>query len=118
MFDHSSVWMEKLKQIFVVLEKRFVRVKQFHDICWLSRIEAIEAVSKSYNGLVLYFEEGRSDALADGIAITTIHVMLRKKARRLLILCYKRRRSAKSSISFVEAVIKNINDRFLEHHLI
>ena len=56
-FSHSSIHLEKLKLVFAVLENKFVRLKKLYDIHWLSRVEAIEAVVKSYNALVVYFDE-------------------------------------------------------------
>ena len=40
---------------------KFVRLKKLYDIRWLSRVEAVEAVVKSYSDLVVYFDEAAVD---------------------------------------------------------
>lgn len=52
-FSHLSVKIANLKSLFGVLQQKYIKLKKIHDICWLSRQEAIEAVVKSYQVLVL-----------------------------------------------------------------
>ena len=68
-FSHSSVRMEKLKAVFHVLDKKFVRLQRLYDIRWLSRLQAVKAVVTTYETLIVYFEnESNKDATADGLA--------------------------------------------------
>ena len=43
-FSHSSVRMDRFKEVFHVLEKRFVRLQKLYDIRWLSRLQTVKAV--------------------------------------------------------------------------
>ena len=53
---------EKLKLVFSVLDMKFVRLKTLYDIDWLSRVvEAVEAVAKSFDALVVYIDETATD---------------------------------------------------------
>ena len=55
--------------MFSVLNKKFVRIQKLFDICWLSRLQAVRAVVRSYEVLVTYFEDqSNKDITADGIA--------------------------------------------------
>ena len=68
-FSHSSVRTERLKLVFSVLNKKFVRIQKLFDIRWLSRFQAVRAVVRSYEVLVTYFEDqSNKDITADGIA--------------------------------------------------
>ena len=68
-FSHSSVRTERLKLVFSVLNKKFVRIQKLFDIRWLSRLQAVRAVVRSYEVLVTYFEDqSNKDITADGIA--------------------------------------------------
>jgi hypothetical protein len=68
-FSHSSVRTSKLQNVFTVLEKKYIRLKKIHDIRWLSRVEAIEAVVKCHDALVIYFEDlSEVDVVAAGLA--------------------------------------------------
>ena len=67
-FAHSSVRTANLKHLFVVLDKKYIRLRKIHDIRWLSRLEAVEAVVKTYDVLVTYFEDlSDSDFVAAGL---------------------------------------------------
>ena len=67
-FSHSSVRLEKLKIVFSILEKKILRLKKLYDICWLSRVEAVDAVVKSYSALVVYFDEAAvGDSTSSGL---------------------------------------------------
>ena len=61
--------MENLKQVFSLLEKKHITLRKIHDIRWLSRLEAVEAVVNSYNALVIYFDDlSSTDVVAQGLA--------------------------------------------------
>ena len=61
--------MENLKQVFSLLEKKHIGFRKIHDIRWLSRLEAVEAVVKSYDALFVYFDDlSSSDVVAQGLA--------------------------------------------------
>ena len=67
-FSHSSVRTANLKNVFTVLERKHIRLKKIHDIRWLSRMEAVEAIVKSYEVLVTYFEDlSQQDVVATGL---------------------------------------------------
>ena len=64
-FSHSSVRTANVKYLSGVLDKKYIRLRKIHDIRWLSRLEAVEAVVKSYEVLVTYFEDlSSSDVVA------------------------------------------------------
>ena len=64
-FSHSSVRTANLKNVFTVLH---IRLTKIHDIRWLSRMEAVEAIVKSYEVLVTYFEDlSQQDVVASGL---------------------------------------------------
>ena len=68
-FAHSSVRTERLKLVFKVLNKKFIRLQKLFDIRWLSRLEAVRAIVHSYDALVTYFnDQSTGDVTADGIA--------------------------------------------------
>ena len=68
-FAHSSVRTERLKLVFKVLNKKFIRLQKLFDIRWLSRLEAVRAIVRSYDALVTYFnDQSTGDVTADGIA--------------------------------------------------
>ena len=68
-FTHSSVRTERLKLVFKVLNKKFIRLQKLFDIRWLSRLEAVRAIVRSYDALVTYFnDQSTGDVTADGIA--------------------------------------------------
>ena len=68
-FAHSSVRTERFKQVFIVLNKKFVRLQKLFDIRWLSRLQAVKAVVQSYEALVTYFDDqSNKDVTAEGIA--------------------------------------------------
>ena len=61
--------MEKLKAVFHVLDKKFVRLQRLYDIRWLCRLQAVKAVVTTYETLIVYFEnESNNDVTADGLA--------------------------------------------------
>ena len=68
-FSHSSIRTSNLQNVFAVLEKKYIRLKKIRDIRWLSRVEAVEAVVKCYEALVVYFEDtSGTDIVAAGLA--------------------------------------------------
>ena len=68
-FAHSSVRTERLKFVFKVLNKKFVRLQKLFDIRWLSRLQAVRAIIRSYEALVTYFDDqSNEDITAEGIA--------------------------------------------------
>ena len=68
-FSHSSVRIEKLKMLFKVLDKKFVRLQKLFDIRCLCRLQAVKAVVSSYSSLVLYFDDlSNSDVTAEGLS--------------------------------------------------
>ena len=82
-FSHSSVRLERLKLIFNVLDKKFVRLQKLFEIRWLSQLHlhVIKAVLQSYEALVVYFDDqANEDVTADGI-------VRRLKGTDLLFLC-------------------------------
>ena len=56
-FSHSSVRTERLKLVFSVLSKKFVRVQKLFDIRWLSQLNVVRAVVHFREALVTYFED-------------------------------------------------------------
>lgn len=56
-FSHSSARLERLKLVFNILDKKFVRVQKLFDIRWLSRLQAVRVVIRSYEALVTYFDD-------------------------------------------------------------
>ena len=56
-FAHSSVQTERLKLVFKVLNKKIVRLQKLFDIRWLTRLEAVRAIVRSYEALVTYFDD-------------------------------------------------------------
>ena len=84
-FSHSSCRIEKLKEIFDLLDQKFLRVRKLHDVRWLSRYEAVNTIVKTYTPLLVYFEDvSQSDVVAEGLAkqmttyrfVFTIHFLL------------------------------------------
>ena len=68
-FSHSSVHTANLKSVFTVFEQKYIRLKKIHDIRWLSRLEAVEALVRLYDGLVIYFEDlSNTDVVAAGLS--------------------------------------------------
>ena len=68
-FSHSSCRMEQLKEIFQLVERKFVRIHKIYDIRWLSRYEAVNAIITAYQPLLLYFENiSDTDVTAEGLA--------------------------------------------------
>ena len=64
-FSHPSTHLERLKSVFNVLDKKFVRLQKLFDIRWLSRLQAIV---KSYKALILYFDDqANENVTAEGI---------------------------------------------------
>jgi len=62
------VQIERFKQVFIVLNKNFVRLQKLFDIRWLSRLQAVKAVVQSYKALVTYFDDrSNKDVTAEGI---------------------------------------------------
>ena len=55
-FSHSSTRLERLKLVFNVLDKKFVRLQKLFGIHWLNRLQALKAIVKSYEALILYFD--------------------------------------------------------------
>ena len=83
-FTHPSCRVEQLKEIFKLVERKFVRIHKIYDIRWLSRYEAINAIVKAYHPL-LYFENlSHTDVTTEGLAkqmrrycfFVTIHFLL------------------------------------------
>ena len=67
-FSHSSTRLERLKSVFNVLDKKFVRLQKLFDIHWLSRLQALKAILRSYEALILYFDDrANEDVTAEGI---------------------------------------------------
>ena len=61
--------MEQLKEIFQIVERKFVKIHKLYDIRWLSRYEAVQALVKAYDPLLLYFENiSCDDSTAEGLA--------------------------------------------------
>ena len=68
-FAHSSVRLERLKLVFNILDKKFVRLHKLFDVRWLSRLEAVKAIVRSYEALVMYFDDqADKEVAAEGIA--------------------------------------------------
>ena len=62
-FSHSSTRLERLKSVFNVLDKKFVRLQKL-----LSRLQALKAIVKSYKALILHFDDrANEDVTAEGI---------------------------------------------------
>jgi hypothetical protein len=84
-FSHSSVRMQHLKEVFEVVDKKFVRLRKIHDVRWLSRYEAVNAIVKAYHPLLIYLENlSQTDVTAEGLAkqmksyqfYVTVHFLL------------------------------------------
>ena len=84
-FSHSSCRIEQLKEIFQLVERKFVRIHKIYDIRWLSRYEAVNAIVTAYQPLLLYFENiSDTDVTAEGLAkqmrsyrfFVTLHFLL------------------------------------------
>ena len=68
-FSCSSNRVQHLKEIFELVERNFIRLRKIHDIRWLSRYEAVNAIVKAYHPLLLYFENlSHTDVTAEGLA--------------------------------------------------
>ena len=51
-----------------MLDKKFVRLQKLFDIHWLSRLQAVKVIVKSYKALILYFgDQTNEDITAEGI---------------------------------------------------
>ena len=77
--------LEWLKVVFRVLDRKFVILKKLFDICWLSRLDAVEAVVRSYDALVLCFDDlCNTNVTAEGLAkqlrscrfVVTLHFLM------------------------------------------
>ena len=61
-FSHSSTCFERLKSVFNVLDKKLVGLQKLFDIHWLSRLQAVKTIVKSYEALILYFDDQANEA--------------------------------------------------------
>ena len=79
--------LESLKVVFrvYVLDCKFVILKKLFHICWLGRLDAVEAVVRSYDVLVLYFDDlCNTNVTAEGLAkqlrscrfVVTLHFLM------------------------------------------
>ena len=68
-FAYSSVCLERLKSVFNIFDKKFVRLHKLFDVCWLSRLELLNTIVHSYKALTMYFDDqADKEVVAEGIA--------------------------------------------------
>lgn len=77
-FFHSSVKIANLQNFFIVLEKNtFDWKKYISDIQWSSRMEAVEAIVKPYEVLVVYFDDlSLDDAVTSSLIRQLKHIVM------------------------------------------
>ena len=65
----SAIRIDRLSEVFKVLCLKPIRMKQLHDVRWLSHGQAVKAVVNSYKALLCFFESeaAQDDPTAKGI---------------------------------------------------
>ena len=68
-FSHLHCRVQHLKEIFELVDRKFVKLHKIYDIHWLSPYEAVNAIMKTYHSLLIYFENlSHTDITAEGLA--------------------------------------------------